>query len=666
MEQVTGRNQFGHKLLWAAMCLLMVCVCMLALRGEARAEIASGTSGTCSWVIDDDGVLTIRPTNPPEGTLQSVGSGSQSQWPWYGQRTPITKVIVDPGVKTAAGAYGMFYGMSNCTEMQLSNLDTSAATNMGSMFYRCTSLASLDLSSWNTGSVTSMSNMFQQCSGLISLDLSDWDTGSVTNMMTMFQQCSGLTSLNLSGWDTGSVVYMTSMFEKCSGLTSLDCSGWDTSEVTMMGNLFRECSVLTSLDLSDWDTSKVTIMSYMFYRCSGLTSLDVSSWNMSRVSSGSNMFDYCNSLSEISLGPQFSFKSYLPNVPYSAPYTGKWIRDDGGAGPYSSPELFNAYNANPSNMAGTWVWEDNTLYTLQFVAPEGVAGAMPVQRLPAAEDFVITPNAFFLFDHAFKEWDDGNGHTYADGATIPANTYAAGDVITLTAVFVKDDHSTQMQDGEFEITLHGGETAYIPGIDSSASYQIWEETPTGWVLVTQSGTAGDVEPLTIAKAAFTNDYQPGTATAAIIATKLMDGAAAASGAFTFQLWEGDTLLETVANGAAGFVQFEPITYTAIGEYTYTIREVAGSDATVAYDGHAETVTVTVTKDDSENLVASVAYDADGAVFQNYTRPGSLTLTKTGVGVTEANADTEFTFKVTFRQANGLPIDEDAIHWYVVP
>ena len=68
---------------------------------DAWAAIASGTSGTCSWVIDDAGVLTISPTNGTSGTLASVSSGNG---PFYNYRTNVKKVIVEPGVKTGAQA----------------------------------------------------------------------------------------------------------------------------------------------------------------------------------------------------------------------------------------------------------------------------------------------------------------------------------------------------------------------------------------------------------------------------------------------------------------------------------------------------------------------------------------------------------------------------------
>ena len=67
--------------------LLVIFTLFAMTKTETNATIASGTSGTCSWVIDDDGVLTIRPSNGVEGTLQSTMRQS-----WYSQRSQIKEV----------------------------------------------------------------------------------------------------------------------------------------------------------------------------------------------------------------------------------------------------------------------------------------------------------------------------------------------------------------------------------------------------------------------------------------------------------------------------------------------------------------------------------------------------------------------------------------------
>ena len=199
-------------------------------------SIASDTSGTCAWEIDDDGVLTI-------------GAGTLGTWnhstgvPWYEYTSKITKVDASADIVVSTGYY---------------------------MFAYCSSLTSLDLSGFDTSNVTNMIFMFRECSSLTSLDVSGFDTSNVTEMNAMFDNCSSLTSLDVSGFDTSNVTSMNGMFENCRSLRSLDVSGFDTSNVTSMYGMFENCRSLTSLDVSNFDTSNLKSMSSMFYGCSSL------------------------------------------------------------------------------------------------------------------------------------------------------------------------------------------------------------------------------------------------------------------------------------------------------------------------------------------------------------------------------------------------------------
>ena len=241
--------------------------------------------------------------------------------------TAVTSVTATNDVSFTGNCYNLFYNFTNCTSMELGNVNTDAlnnmycmfwgcsslttldlsgwntanVTNMSYMFIRSTSLQSLNLSGWNTANVTDMSNMFRECSGLQSLDLSGWNTANVTQMSSMFQQCSSLQSLNVSGWNTANVTNMYYMFDGCSGLQSLNVSGWNTANVTQMSSMFQRCSSLQSLDLTGWSTSNVENMSYMFRGCSGLQSLDLTGWNTSNVEDMSYMFDGCSSLQSLDL-----------------------------------------------------------------------------------------------------------------------------------------------------------------------------------------------------------------------------------------------------------------------------------------------------------------------------------------------------------------------------
>ena len=244
--------------------------------------------------------------------------------------------------------------LSYLTTVDLSGLDTSNYTNMGSMFNSYLSLTSLDLSSFNTSKVIDMSSMFYSCSSLNSLDLSSFNTSKVTDMSEMFNYCKSLTSIDLSSFDTSKVTSMVEMFKDCSSLTSLDLSNWNTSKVGTEGygssfkGMFSGCSSLKSLDISSFDLSNTYNGSYysltsmfngcknlktlklpnsvsfnktdislngMFYGCNSLESLDLSGWNTTNVTNMESMFSdinpSCISLKNLTLGENWASNSSI-------------------------------------------------------------------------------------------------------------------------------------------------------------------------------------------------------------------------------------------------------------------------------------------------------------------------------------------------------------------
>lgn len=269
---------------------------MMFAAAPAPDDIASGTIGTCSWIIDANGVLTIYPTDGASGSIGYVGEGS-NMWPWYSNRTKIKKVVVENGVSSGESCFYMFYGMSGCTEIDLRGFDTSAAKNMGNMFEDNGMTTVIFGDGFDTSNVTNMSRMFYSCDNLTAVDASSFDTSSVTNMKDMFCGCKALTDVDVSGFDTSKVTNMYGMFSNCQKLTQLDVSGFDTSNVTDMGHVFSACYELESVgDVGGWDTSKVTNMNSMFGGCSALTSLNVTDWVTSNVTNMHAMFTSCRNL----------------------------------------------------------------------------------------------------------------------------------------------------------------------------------------------------------------------------------------------------------------------------------------------------------------------------------------------------------------------------------
>ena len=159
---------------------------------------------------------------------------------------------------------------------------------------------------------------------------------------------------------------------------------------------------------------------------------------------------------------------------------------------------------------------------------------------------------------------------------------------------------------------------------SEAGYTYDNHSETVTVTVTDNGDGTLKAEPSYAKAegaVFTNTYTySATGKVQLEAKKVLNGKALKADQFTFTL-DGDKVHQVKKNAADGTVKFDAISYDQddVGKtFTYTIKEEAGSEAGYIYDNHSETVTVTVTDNGDGTLDTAVAYDADGAVFMNYT------------------------------------------------
>ncbi|MDY2855274.1 MAG: FctA domain-containing protein [Oliverpabstia sp.] len=118
---------------------------------------------------------------------------------------------------------------------------------------------------------------------------------------------------------------------------------------------------------------------------------------------------------------------------------------------------------------------------------------------------------------------------------------------------------------------------------------------------------------------FTNTYTA-NGSAVLTAKKVLEGKNLAEGQFSFELKDkAGKVLETVTNAADGTISFAPINYSLadVGTKIYTIHEVEGGEKGYTYDKHVETVTVKISDKGDGTLDTAVDYDADGAVFTNY-------------------------------------------------
>ena len=183
----------------------------------------------------------------------------------------VKSVTANSGVSFTGDCSQLFQFFSNCTSMDLHNVNTSNVTKMFYMFQNCKSLTLLDLSGWDTGNVTDMSYMFSSCESLSSLNLSGWNTSNVTSMYAMFYRCFNLSSLDITSFNTSNATSMGFMFDLCQSLTALDLAGFNTSNVTDMHDMFSNCESLTTIYVgSGWSTANVTMSSNMFIHSTAL------------------------------------------------------------------------------------------------------------------------------------------------------------------------------------------------------------------------------------------------------------------------------------------------------------------------------------------------------------------------------------------------------------
>lgn len=225
--------------------------------------IASGTCGTCSWTIADDGSMTIG-----AGTLHApwLPGIMNCGWPWGDHVKDITSCMIRTGVivgkqEALMGGYiddyvttNMFYGCSNMTSLTFEGtFDTSNVTDMSGMFFGCSSLTSLNLSPVNTSRVQDMGIMFAGCSLLTSVTFGPlFNTLSLTDTM----------GLGFAGYDFPSVKNQTGSLIVTSdadfrALTPAQHAGTWTRSAS--GVTFRVSAVRTDAGQADEDGEDVTI-----------------------------------------------------------------------------------------------------------------------------------------------------------------------------------------------------------------------------------------------------------------------------------------------------------------------------------------------------------------------------------------------------------------------
>lgn len=143
------------------------------------------------------------------------------------------------------------------------------------------------------------------------------------------------------------------------------------------------------------------------------------------------------------------------------------------------------------------------------------------------------------------------------------------------------------------------------------------------VTVTDNGQGQLEAKASYAKPAeFSNSYKAGTASLVVDAKTVIkkgpkeEDLPVKKDQFTLELVDKDgKVLHALKNDENGKVVFPALTFDAAGEYTYTLRQVKGSEPGMTYDDKTYTVKVTVS-DNGQGQLLVQAENATGVVFVN--------------------------------------------------
>lgn len=163
---------------------------------------------------------------------------------------------------------------------------------------------------------------------------------------------------------------------------------------------------------------------------------------------------------------------------------------------------------------------------------------------------------------------------------------------------------------------------------------------------------------------FYNSYKATAADYTLSGTKILYGRAPRTGEFSFELYEGDTLKQTVSNKADGTFTFAQLTFTEAGTYTYTIKEVAGRVAGVHYNGADKPISVTITVTDNNGVLNAYADVGNADIrFENtYTaEPAQVVFNGTKILKGAALSDNDFVFEL-YRTDNSFNITGTSAQW----
>ena len=162
-----------------------------------------------------------------------------------------TTFVVSERLGNTGTDYSIWGAAGNLTELSFESGIVVPERGFRYLFFGCQSLQSVDISNLDTSNATDMSGMFWGCAALENITFGeDFDTSKVERVSYMFADCTALSELDLSGFTVPACIAFDGMFLHCTGLEVIDVSAFSPVYISSVSQMFQGCTNLSGLDWS--------------------------------------------------------------------------------------------------------------------------------------------------------------------------------------------------------------------------------------------------------------------------------------------------------------------------------------------------------------------------------------------------------------------------------
>ncbi|MBQ9059394.1 MAG: isopeptide-forming domain-containing fimbrial protein [Atopobiaceae bacterium] len=221
-----------------------------------------------------------------------------------------------------------------------------------------------------------------------------------------------------------------------------------------------------------------------------------------------------------------------------------------------------------------------------------------------------------------------------EGATLAANDYELQLEGANIEVRATNDDSGFVDFGDFEFDAPGTYSLIITGIakgDSSIAYDtqahsalvtVKKDIATNTLTAEVSYDGADSLTVTHKKIPLPGAIVDLSSTVSLNTNSSEVLLNSLVGNFSFELFDSaGTIVATATNNETGSITFPPIVFGQAGDYSYTMRQRAGSDSAIGYDMSEHSFNVHVRSEDSNyRLVAEIENFAGNAFINSYVGP----------------------------------------------